>query len=161
MNRLWRALAFLAAAGTALFLSTAALAVGGGSSQPQAKWKVALGPATWSGKLTALYPGAPADTEVFAVRIANASNSVQVLHSVEASMQRQANGDAETAAGMDIQGCRASWFAVSVDHAGRPLFINIAPGTSYTAKVDLTMRASGSNQDECRAASPAFTVTSR
>ena len=149
MNRLWRALAFLAAAGAALFLSTAALAIGGGSSPPQAQWKVSHGPATWSGKLAALNPGAPNDTERFAVTIVNRGKSAQVLHSVTASI-------ATTAAA----GCRTSWFTVAVRHE-RPLPARIAPGASLTAQAGLAMRDSRTNQDACRGAAPALTVSAR
>jgi hypothetical protein len=150
MKRLWRALAFLAATGAALFLSTAALAVGAGSGPPPAQWKTTLRPASSSGKRTALYPGAPNDTERFAVAIVNGGTSAQVLHHLTASI-------ATTAAA----GCRANWFTVSIGHGNRSLPARIAPGASYTAKVDLLMRDSGTNQDACRGASPAFTVTAR
>jgi hypothetical protein len=149
MKRLWRALAFLAAAGAALFLSTSALAVGARSSQSQTQWKAALGHATWSGKLTALYPGARDDTERFAVTITNAGKSAQALHSVTASVQSKTNG------------CRASWFTVSIDGRDRRLPARLAPGSSYAAHVDLVMRDTGANQDACEGASPAITVTAR
>jgi len=149
MKRLWRALAFLAAAGAALFLSTAAFAVGAGSGPPQAQWKVSHGPATWSGKLTALYPGAPNDTERFAVTIVNRGTSAQFLHSITASI-------ATTSAA----GCRTSWFTIEVRHE-RPLPARIAPGAEYSATIQLAMRDSGTDQDSCRSASPAFIVTAR
>lgn len=161
MRRLRRALAFLAAAGAAVFLSSAALALGAGSSQSPAQWKVRLGPASWSGKLTALYPGARDDTEVFAVTVDNAGNSTGVLHSVTVSLARAGNGDAETTAGSEIRGCRAGWFTISITHPDRPLPARMAPRASYAGRVDLTMRDSGTNQNACRGASPAFTVTSR
>ncbi len=160
MNRLWRALAFLAGTGAALFLSTAALAVGAGSSPPQAQWKATLGRATWSGRLTALYPGAADDTELVTITVTNAGHKAQRLSSVTASIRSQANGDAETAAGGDITGCRATWFTVSIAHHSA-LSTRIAPRKSYAAQVRLAMRNSGTNQDACRGASPAFTVTAR
>ena len=149
MKRLWRALAFLAAAGAALVLSTSAFAVGAGSSQSQTQWKAALGRATWSGKLTALYPGARDDAERFAVTITNAGKSAQVLHSVTASVQSKTNG------------CRASWFTVSIDGRDRRLPAQLAPGASYAAHVNLVMRDSGTNQDSCRRTAPAVTVTAQ
>ena len=114
MTRLWRALAFLAAAGAALVLSTSAFAVGAGSSQPQVQWKTSLGPATWSGKLTALYPGASRDTELLPITVINTGRSAQRLSSVSASIPAGAGGDAQTAAGADIRGCRAAWFSASI-----------------------------------------------
>lgn len=159
MKRLWRALAFLAATGAALFLSTAGLAVAGGSSTPQAQWASTLGPAAWSGQLTALYPGAAADTERFTVTVTNTGQKAQRLSSITASIPSQANGDAQTGAGADIPGCRASWFAVSIGQDNRLLPTQVGPGESYTGTVELAMQNSGTNQDACRGASPAFTVT--
>jgi hypothetical protein len=147
MTRLRRALAFLAAAGAALVLSTSAF--GAGSSPPQTQWKTNLGPASWSGKLHALYPGAPNDAQRFAVTIANGGRSAQVLHSVTASI-----GNTGAA------GCRTGWFTVAVGHERR-LPARIPSGGEYTATVQLAMRDSGTNQDACRDASPAFTVTAR
>ncbi|HTT30708.1 MAG TPA: hypothetical protein VMG37_19995 [Solirubrobacteraceae bacterium] len=158
MKRLWRALAFLAAAVAALFLSTAALAVAGGSSPPPAQWTSTLGPASWSGKLTALYPGAAGDTELFTLTLTNAGQSTQRLSSITASIRSQANGDAETAAGADIPGCRATWFTVAVDDHG-PLPARLASGASYTGTIELAMQNSRTDQDGCRGAPPAFTVT--
>jgi hypothetical protein len=160
MKRLWRALAFLAAAGAALFLSTAAFAVGAGSSQPQTQWKATLGPPTWSGKLTALYPGARGDTELFGFTVTNIGRSKQRLSRIVASVPA-GGGDAQTGAGDDIRGCRATWFTVLVDHADRPLPLKLAPGASYRGKVELTMRDSATSQNACRGASPAVTVTAR
>ena len=160
MKGTWKALAFLAAvAGAVLALSTSALAVGGGSSHPQAQWKATLGRATWSGKLTALYPGATNNTELIPFMVTNASHAGQRLNRAVASIPETAGGDAQTAAGADIRGCRASWFAVVVDHADRPLPLELAAGASYRGKVDLTMRDSGTNQDACKGASPAISVT--
>jgi hypothetical protein len=150
MKRLWRALAFLATTGVALFLSTAALAVvGGSSSAPPPKWTTSLGRGTWSGKLTALYPGVPNDTERFTVRIVNTSHAAERLSSVTASI-------ATTGA----PGCRASWFTIAVVHQ-RPVPAQVAPGNSFAGTVLLAMRNSGTNQDACRGAMPAFRVTAR
>jgi len=156
----WKALAFLAAvAGTALVLSTSALALGGGSTPTPAKWKLRLGPASWSGKLTGLYPGLANDTEIFPFTIVNKGRSVQHLTSVSVSISTHAGGDAETVAGADIRGCRASWFTVSVDPRDRSLPVNVASGASYAGRIELAMRNSGTDQDACKAASPAFTLT--
>ena len=149
MKRLWRALAFLAATGAVLFLSSAALAVGQGSSSPQAQWKITLGPATWSGKLHALYPGAPNDAERFAVTITNTGRATQRVSSVASSI-------ATTGAA----GCRANWFTASVVHE-RPLPARVKPGASSTVTIALFMRNSGTNQDACRGTAPAFTFTAR
>ena len=68
-------------------------------------------------------------------------------------------GDARTAGGADIHGCRAKWFTVVVDRANRPLPARLVPGASYRGKVELTMRDSGTNQDACRGAAPAVSIT--
>jgi hypothetical protein len=155
----WKALAFQAAAsGAALVLSTSALAVGAGSSPAPARWKTTLGPVTWSGQPTALYPGAAGDTELVAVRVANSGHVAARLRSVTASIPTEADGDAETVAGADIRGCRASWFTISIKHGNRALPAEIASGASYTGRLDLAMRDSATNQDACEGASPAFTV---
>ncbi len=162
MKGTWKALAFLVAVASAgLALSTSALAVGAGSSHPQAQWKATLGRATWSGKLTALYPGATNNTELIPFVVTNASNARQRLNRTVASVPETAGGDAQTAAGADIRGCRATWFAVIVDHADRTLPLELARSASYRGKVELTMRDTGANQDACKGASPAITVTVR
>ena len=163
MKRLWRALAFLAAAGAALFLSTSAFAVGGGprAAPAQPQWKMTLGPVTRSGRLTALYPGARDDAEVLAFTVANVGHAKQRLNRIVASVAAASDGDAETAAGVDIRGCRATWFPVVVDRADRPPPLELAPAASYHGKVELTMRDSGTNQNACRGASPAVSIAAR
>ena len=160
MKGTWKALAFLAAvAAAALALSTSAFAVGTGSSHPQAQWKATLGHATWSGKLTALYPSATNDAELIPFVVTNGSRARQRLSRTVASVSETGGGDAQTAAGADIRGCRATWFAVVVDHADRPLPLELAPGASYRGRIELTMRDSGTNQDACKGASPAIVLT--
>lgn len=157
MRRTWKALAFLATViGAAFALSTVALAVGGGSSPPAPRWRTTLGPVTWSGRLSALYPGAPGERLAFTVT--NAGRGIQRLGWVRASIAAAGNGDAETAARADIRGCRASWFRVAVDRGGRSLPAPVAPGASYRGTTQVTMRDSGTNQDACRGAAPAFAV---
>jgi hypothetical protein len=160
MKPTWKALAFLAAvAGAVLVLSTSAFAVGGGSSPPPARWRMSLGPVAWSGRLTALYPGVRGNAELFAFTVTNAGRAKQRLTRVAASVAATGGGDAQTAGGAAIRGCRANWFSVAVDRGGRPLPLQVAPGTSYRGKVGLTMRDSGTNQNACRGAAPAVTIT--
>lgn len=157
MKRTWKALAFLATLiGAAFATSTIALAIGGGSSPQAPRWRTTLGPVTWSGRLNALYPGASGEQLAFTVT--NAGRGIQRLGWVRASIAAAGNGDAETAGGADITGCRASWFRIAVDHGGRSLPVPVAPGASYRAAAQLTMRDSGTNQDACRGAAPAVTV---
>ena len=160
MKRPWRALAFLATVVVcALALSTSALAVGGSPSPARPQWRTSLGPATWSGRLTALYPGAQGDAEVFPVKVTDTARAAQRLRSLTAAVPVGSSEDAETAQGAVIPGCLASWFVVTVGLGARALPATITPGGSYGASVRLLMRDSGSNQDACRGAAPAFTVT--
>jgi hypothetical protein len=156
----WKALSVLGAVvATALVLSASALAVGGGSSPASPKWKIRLGSAGWSGRLTALYPGAANDTEVFRFTVTNQGHSTQRLRSVMVSILTSAGGDVETAAGTVVHGCQADWFGISVTSRGRSLPAAIAPGASYAGKVGLLMRGADSNQTACRWSSPAFRVS--
>jgi hypothetical protein len=157
-----KALAFVAAvAGTAFVLSTSAFALGGGSGPTAPGWKLRLGPATWSGRVTGLYPGVSNDSEIFPFTLTNSSRSTQRLRSVTVSIATRPGGDTEGVGGVDIRGCRARWFAVSVDPRDRPLPAKLAAGASYAGKVELTMRNSSSNENACASASPAFTLTVR
>ncbi len=154
----WKALAFLAAvAGTALVLSTSAFALGGGAAPAPAQWKTNLSGAAWSGRVSALYPGAANDIELRSITVTNGTHAKQRLSAVTASI-RTTGGEVQNAAGAEIRGCRASWFGVSVEHASRSLPAVVPPGDSYRAKIALTMRDSTTNQNACRGAAPAFTV---
>jgi hypothetical protein len=154
----WKALAFLAAvAGTALVLSTSAFALGGGAAPAPAQWKTSLSGAAWSGRVAALYPGAANDIELKSITVTNDTHKKERLVGVMATI-RTTGGDVQNAAGAEIQGCRASWFGVSVEHASRSLPAMIPPGDAYMAKVAFTMRDTASNQDACRGTAPAFTV---
>jgi hypothetical protein len=156
----WKTLAGLAVTtAAALALSTSALAVGSGSTPAPAQWRTRVGSVSWSGRLSALYPGAPADTELLHFKVTDAGHAAQRLGSITASMPTGPGRDAETASGRDIPGCRAAWFTVSVDRGNRRLPLHIAPGGSYAGAVDLAMRDSGSDQDACRGAAPAVAIT--
>jgi len=160
MKRTWKALAFLATlAATALAVSTSAFAVGGGSGSSLPSWGISLGPANWSGRLTALYPGVRGDAELLGFVVTNAGHTRQRLNRVVALVLATRGGDARTAGGADIRGCRAKWFTVVVDRANRPLPARLAPGASYRGRVKLTMRDSGTDQDACRGAAPAVSIT--
>ena len=159
MKGTWKAIAFLATvAGVALAVSTSAFAVGGGSTPSRARWAMSVERAGWSGRLTALYPGVRGDTELLAFTVTNAGQARQRLSRVLASVPATSGGDARTAAGGDIRGCRATWFAVVVDRADRTPPVQLAPGASYRVRVELTMRDSGTNQNACRGAAPAVSL---
>jgi hypothetical protein len=122
-------------------------------------WAVTSGSATWSGSLTALYPGASSDTELLPFTVTNNGNGHQAVTSITAALMTKTNGDAETSSGNDITGCLASWFTATVDSGNASLPANLAPGGTYTGKVDLTMQDSGTNQNACQGAVPAVTIT--
>ena len=162
MKRPLEAIAFVAAvAGTAFVLSTSAFALGGGSGSTAPKWKPRLAPASWSGRLTGLYPGVANDSEVFPFTITNTGGSTQRLNSITVAISTHAGGDAERATGADIRGCRAAWFRVALDPRDRPLPVKLASGRSYAGRVELAMRNSGTNENACEGGSPAFTLTVR
>jgi hypothetical protein len=134
-------------------------ATGSGSVGSASQWGVSTGSPTWSGALTALYPGATNDTEYLPFTATNNGSGKQAVTSVTVSIPQKANGDAQTAAGADITGCQASWFTATVDAGNPALPDDIAAAGTYTGKVDLTMQDSGTNQNACQGAAPAVTVT--
>jgi hypothetical protein len=147
----------------ALVFATAALA----GFVPQAKllgpagagWESRMKSAAWSGTLSALYPGSANDVEYIAFAVTNSGHANRDLRSITASVRTAPDGDAETASGADISGCRTSWFTVAVDRRDDPLPAEVRSARSYNGRVDLSMRDSGSNQDACEDASPAVTVS--
>jgi hypothetical protein len=155
------AIAVLALAGGAVayFTGSSNSATGSGTVGASTQWGVSQGTPTWSGALTALYPGAANDTEYMPFTVTNNGHGQQALTSITATLPTKANGDVQTAAGTDITGCLASWFTVTVDAGNPALPANLAPAGTYTGKVDLTMQDSGTNQDACQNAAPAVTVT--
>jgi hypothetical protein len=128
-----------------------------GTSSPLA---VTTNTPTWSGTLTALYPGATNDTELIPFTVTNNGNGHQAVTNVQISMPTEANGDAETAANLDIPGCKAAWFTAAADSGNGALPFDLAPSASYPFKVDLTMQnLSNTVQDACKGAAPAVTIT--
>lgn len=127
-----------------------------GASTP---WGVATGTPTWSGTLTALYPGATNNTQFLPFTVTNNGHGQQSLATITAAVAKDASGNAETATGASITGCLASWFTVTVDASNPTLPANLAAGGTYTGKVDLTMQDSGTNQNPCQSAAPAVTIT--
>ena len=163
MHGSWRTLAVVAAAvAMALVLSASALALGGRSrSAASPQWKIRLGTATWSGRVTALYPGAANDVELFPFIVTNDGSSGQRLRAVTAAMATGPGGDVETAKGAVVRGCRTAWFSLSVHSRDRSLPAEVAPGATYAGQLDLSMGGSATNQDACRGSAPAFTVTAQ
>ncbi len=143
----------------AYFTGGSGSGTGSGTVGASTPWGVATGTPTWSGTFTALYPGASNNTEFIPFTVTNNGHGQQSVTAIAVSLPHQANGDAQTAAGADIPGCLASWFTASVNAGNAALPSNIAPGGTYTGKVDLTMQDSGTNQDACQNAAPAVTIT--
>jgi hypothetical protein len=149
----------LAGGAYAYFTGGSNSATGSGSVGASTQWGIAQGTASWSGSLTALYPGATNDSEYLPFTVTNNGHGHQAVTSITASLLAETNGDAETAAGADIPGCLASWFTVTVDPGNPSLPANLAPAGTYAGKVDLTMQDSGTNQNSCQNAAPAVTIT--
>lgn len=113
---------------------------------------------TWSGSLTALYPGAANDTELIPFTVTNSGNGHQAVTNVAITLP-QINGDVTTSGGVEITGCKATWFTAMPDASNAALPADLAPNGTYGFKVDLTMSNVNSSQDLCKGAAPAVTIT--
>jgi len=155
------AIGALAAAGAAYayFSGGSNSVTGSGTVGASTTWGVSQGTPSWSGSLTALYPGAASDTEYLPFTVTNNGHGHQAVTAITAALPAETNGDAETAAGADIPGCQASWFTASVDSGNPALPSDLAPGGTYAGKIDLTMQDTATNQNACQSASPAVTIT--
>jgi hypothetical protein len=158
------AVAFVAAlaitgAAVAYFTGGSGTVAGSGTVGASSALGVTTGASTWSGSLTALYPGASNNTEFIPFTVTNNGNGHQSVTTVTAVLAKDGSGNAETASGTSITGCLASWFTASVDTGNPALPSNLAPGGTYVGKVDLTMQDSGTNQNACQNAAPAVTIT--
>jgi len=159
------ALGFVAAlaitgAAVAYFTGGSGTGTGSGTVGTSGALSVAPGTPTWSGTLTALYPGAANDTEVIPFTVTNNGNGHQAVTNVQISMPTESNGDAETAGNVDIPGCKAAWFTAAADSGNAALPSDLAPNGTYSYKVDLTMQdLTTTIQDACKGAAPAVTIT--
>jgi hypothetical protein len=162
-----------AGAAVAFFTGSSGSNTGSATVGSSTAWSVSSLTSSWAGTLTALYPGATNDTELFSFTVTNSGNGSQNLKTITPAVKTDTTGtscpgvscsnpnygDAETAGGSDIPGCLASWFTV-VDDPGNPALPNdLAAAGTYSGKVDLTMQDSGTSQDSCQGASPGVTVT--
>jgi hypothetical protein len=149
-----------AGAAFAYFSGAAGSGTGSATVGSAAQWSVTVeGPAgsAWFGTGSSIAPGN--GTEFIPFMVTNVGTGNQYLVSVTPSMATNAaTGDAETAAGVDIPGCLASWFTVVNDPANPPL-LEYAPGASYKGVVDVTMTDAFTSQNACENASPGVTVT--
>jgi hypothetical protein len=146
-------------AAVAYFTGGSGSVTGSGTVGASTAWGVTTGTPTWSGTLTALYPGATNNTELIPFTVTNNGHGHQSVTSITVTLPAQSNGDAQTAAGADIPGCLASWFTATVDSGNPALPSNLAPAGTYIGKIDLTMQDSGTNQNPCQNAAPAVTIT--
>src|SRR5581483_5948337 len=99
----------------AYFTGASNSSTGSGSVGTSTQWGISMGTPSWSGSLTALYPGAASDTEYLPFTATNNGSGYQSVTNVAVSMPTEVNGDAETSGGSDIAGCKASWFTASLD----------------------------------------------
>jgi hypothetical protein len=143
----------------AYFTGGSGSVTGSGTVGASSPWGVTTGTPSWSGSLTALYPGASNNTEFLPFTVTNNGNGHQSVTNIAAAVPADASGNAKTAAGASITGCLASWFTATVDTGNAALPSNLAPGGTYTGKIDLTMQDSGTNQNACQNAAPAVTIT--
>lgn len=146
-------------AAVAYFTGGSGSVTGSGTVGASTPWGITTGTPTWSGSLTALFPGATSNTELLPFTVTNNGNGHQSVANIAAAVAADASGNAKTAAGASITGCLASWFTAAVDPANPALPSNLAPGGTYTGKIDLTMQDSGTNQNACQNAAPAVTIT--
>ena len=116
-----------------------------GSSTP---WAITAGTPTWSGTLTALYPGATNDTELIPFTVTNNGSGHQSITGITATVQAPSGAP----------GCLASWFTAITD-PGNPALPDLAPGGTYTGKIDLTMQDLSVVQDACQGKAPTVTIT--
>jgi len=166
-RKLWKkrlaAVAFVAAlaitgAAVAYFTGGSGNVTANGTVGSSSPWTVAAGTPTWSGTLTALYPGATNDTELIPFTATNGGKGDEAVTNIAISMPTL-NGDV-TSGGVEITGCKATWFTASADASNPTLPSDIASGSAYSGKVDLTMQnVTNASQDACQGKTPAVTVT--
>jgi hypothetical protein len=144
----------------AYFTGGSGTVTGSGTVGSASALGITTGTPTWSGTLTALYPGATNDTEFLPFTVTNNGNGHQAVTTIGAVLPAEGNGDAETAAGADIAGCLASWFTATVDTGNPALPSDLAPGGTYSGKIDLVMpNNTTTNQNACQGKAPAVTIT--
>jgi hypothetical protein len=132
---------------------------GSGNVGTSSAWTVTTSAPTWSGTLTALYPGVGAanDTEYLNYTVTNNGKGNQSLASVLPTLPK--SGNDVTSGGADVPGCLASWFQVASDPSNPAFPTSLAPGATYSGKIDLTMLDPGVNQDACQGKTPAVLIT--
>ena len=143
----------------AYFTGGSGSVTGSGTVGASTPWGVTTGTPSWSGSLTALYPGASNDTEILPFTVTNNGHGNQSVTTITVSVPADGSGNAETTSGASITGCPANGFTATLDSGNASLPSTVAPGSTYTGKVDLTMKDTGTNQNACQNAAPAVTIT--
>jgi len=146
-------------AAVAYFTGASGSGTSAGTVGSSSAWTVAMGSPSFQGSFTALYPGATNNAEYLPFTVTNNGKGYQQIGTIGVTIPTEANGDAETAGGADITGCKAAWFTAVADSGNPTVPADVAPSGTYVGKVDLTMQDSGTNQNACQGVSPAVTVT--
>ena len=156
------ALAALAIAGGAYayFTGGSNSVTSAGTVGSSTQWGIAQGTASWSGSLTALYPGAASDTEYLPFTV---TNKARATRRSRPSRRRCRPRPTVTPNGGRKRTSRdASRLPLTATVTARRRGLrraNLAPAGTYTGKIDLTMQDSGTNQNACQGAAPAVTIT--
>jgi hypothetical protein len=142
----------------AYFTGGSGTITGSGTVGTSTPWNIAPGGTpTFSGSLTAIYPGA--GTEFFPFTVTNKGNGQQSLTNIVPAVSKDANGYI-ISNGVAVTGCLASWFTATTDPANAAL-PDLAPNATYSGTIDLTMQdpVTPTNQDACKGVTPAVTIT--
>lgn len=117
-------------------------------------WRVTL-VADGSGDLQ---PGQGA--EVLGYTVTNQGARTRTVPLISPLVTADSDGDVVTPGGSSVVGCRAAWFTATttVDPGVAGGQTGLAPGTSATGTVTVSMSDSGTDQDPCRHASLGITV---
>jgi hypothetical protein len=129
----------------AYFTGGTGTGTGSGTVGTSSPWGVSAGTPTWSGTLTALYPSATNDTEILPFSVTNNGSGHQSITNIATAVNPPS-------------GCLATWFTATPDPSNAA-FPDLAPGTTYTYKVDLTMQDFNTSQDACQGKAVPVTIT--
>ena len=133
-------------AAVAYFTGGSGTVTGSGTVGSSTPWGVATGTPTWSGTLTALYPGATSDTEFLPFTVTNNGNGHQCRRASPQRCWRTAAATLKPAPACPSPGASRAWFTAATD-PGNPALADLAPGGTYTGKIDLTMQDTSTSQD--------------
>ncbi|MGP0110832.1 MAG: hypothetical protein ACLPR9_18595 [Acidimicrobiales bacterium] len=114
-------------------------------------WTVALS----SDNSGVLYPGSGSETLNYV--ITNNGPGALALQSVAAVVVSDGSGNI-TQGGSDVPNCQANWFGAVASAPNPALGVNIAPTTTATGTVTVTLGESGTNQTGCAGHDPDITL---